>query len=198
MNWNLAYLLHPPWDTGITPPELIELVEGGALPPGRALDLGCGTGTNVIYLARHGFDAVGVDAAWLALLRARRKAQAAGIQARFVLANVLNLEHNVDPSLNKPFDFCLDIGCFHSFGPAERRRYIAGLRRLLRPGGHYLLYAFGPRCRGSRTIGLTSDQVKESLADCCRLVWERHGSERGASSGWYYFQRMASSEPASI
>lgn len=192
--WNLAYLFRPPWDTGVTPPELIEVVERGGLRPGRALDLGCGTGTNVIYLARRGFDAVGVDAAWLALWKARRKAKAAGVHARFLLASVLDLDRHPDPALREPFDFCLDIGCFHSFGPAERGRYIAALRRVLRPGGHYLLYAFGPRQMGKRTVGLTPDQVRESLAEGhngFRLVWERQGSERGAPSGWYFFERAA-------
>src|SRR5688500_14230632 len=51
-----------PWDTGIPPPELVEVIEGpNALEPGRALDLGCGTGTNAMYLAQHGWTAVGVD-----------------------------------------------------------------------------------------------------------------------------------------
>jgi cyclopropane fatty-acyl-phospholipid synthase-like methyltransferase len=193
--WNLAYLFHPPWDTGVTPPEVIEVVERGELRPGRALDLGCGTGTNVIYLARHGFDTVGVDAAWLALWKARRKAKAAGVHARFLLASVLDLDAaQPDPALREPFDFCLDIGCFHSFGPAERVRYTAGLRRVVRPGGLYLLYALGPRQMGSRMIGLTPDQVRESLAEehsVFRLRWERQGSERGAPSGWYCFERMA-------
>ena len=40
---------------------MVELVEGGSLPPSRALDLGCGSGTNCIYLARHGWEVVGVD-----------------------------------------------------------------------------------------------------------------------------------------
>lgn len=189
--WDLAYLFRAPWDTGITPPELVELVEGGALPPGRALDLGCGTGTNVIYLAQHGFEAVGVDVAWLALWRARRKAKAAGVRARFIRASVLALEQHPDPALRQPFDFCLDIGCLHNFGPEERARYVAGLRRLLRPGGLYLLYAFGPRPMGKRIIGLTSEQVRESLGESFRLRWERQGSERGAPSGWYCFERSA-------
>ena len=59
--WNLVYRFgKTPWDTGITPPELRAVVESGQVPPGRALDLGCGTGTNVIYLARHGLEVVGV------------------------------------------------------------------------------------------------------------------------------------------
>ncbi len=46
--FRLAYVIgFKPWDSGVPPPELVSVVEGpGALPPGRALDLGCGTGTN--------------------------------------------------------------------------------------------------------------------------------------------------------
>ena len=59
----LMYLVgFKPWDSGVSPPELVAAVEGPqALPPGRALDLGCGTGTNAIYMARHGWDVTGAD-----------------------------------------------------------------------------------------------------------------------------------------
>ena len=42
------WLRRPPWDTGVTPPELVRFVS--AHSPGRALDLGCGTGTNVVVV----------------------------------------------------------------------------------------------------------------------------------------------------
>ncbi|MFQ6101503.1 MAG: class I SAM-dependent methyltransferase [Anaerolineae bacterium] len=58
--FDLQYLLgRSPWDTGVTPPEVVELIASGDFPPGRALDLGCGTGTNGITLARHGWEVVG-------------------------------------------------------------------------------------------------------------------------------------------
>src|SRR5436305_11263245 len=65
-----------PWDTNVTPPEVVEWVEHEDAPRGRALDLGCGTGTNALYLAQHGFEVVGVDFVSRAIATARRKAQA--------------------------------------------------------------------------------------------------------------------------
>ena len=66
----------------------MSLVEGGRVPPGRALDLGCGTGTNVIYLKQHGFDAVGVDWSARAIDRARKKAQAAKLIVPLYVADL--------------------------------------------------------------------------------------------------------------
>jgi cyclopropane fatty-acyl-phospholipid synthase-like methyltransferase len=42
------------WDTGQTPPEVQEAFNQGNIPAGAALDLGCGTGTNVIFMAQRG------------------------------------------------------------------------------------------------------------------------------------------------
>src|SRR5262252_7149723 len=62
-----------PWDTGVPEPMLIQVVESGVLPVGRALDVGCGTGTNAIWLAQHGYEVLGVDLAPLAIEKARAK-----------------------------------------------------------------------------------------------------------------------------
>src|SRR5438477_6219122 len=58
-----------PWEIGPRH-ELVDLVEAGRLTPGRTLDLGCGTGTNAVYLAEHGFDVTGVDFSPVALAKA--------------------------------------------------------------------------------------------------------------------------------
>ena len=137
------------WDTGITPPELMALLEGpNALEPGRALDLGCGTGTNAITLAQHGWFVTGVDFSSLAISSARRKADwVSGVS--FVEGDVTRLgELGVDG----PFDLVVDIGCFHSVAPNRREAYAREVARVTRPGGVFLVFAFGPwlRLPGSR------------------------------------------------
>lgn len=135
--WNFAYLFRPPWDSGHPPEELVRLVESGELAPGRAIDLGCGTGTSVIYLAQHGFDVTGVDIAPRAIAKAKRKAQAAGVAVTLRVGDVCDLR-----GIEGPFDLAIDNGCFHSLPPQKRQAYVETLVRLLAPGGYYLLECF--------------------------------------------------------
>ena len=62
-SWNDSYAAPepPPWDTGEPDPMLVEMVESKVIVPGPTLDVGCGTGTNALFLAQHGvavFDGV--------------------------------------------------------------------------------------------------------------------------------------------
>ena len=76
--WDVMYLFKKtPWDTGITPPEIVAVIESGKVPIGRALDLGCGTGTNAIYLAQHGFTVTAIDVSRRAIALAKRKTRSA-------------------------------------------------------------------------------------------------------------------------
>ena len=65
-----------PWDIGARE-ELRSLVESGRIKPCRAIDLGCGAGTNAIYLAQKGFEVTGVDYAEAAIEKARARAKEA-------------------------------------------------------------------------------------------------------------------------
>ena len=64
-----------PWDTGISPSELMAFSESHH--PGRALDLGCGTGTNLVTMAQLGWQATGVDVSGRAIFQPRHKAHTA-------------------------------------------------------------------------------------------------------------------------
>jgi SAM-dependent methyltransferase len=168
----------PRWDTGITPPEVVAFVETERRVPGRALDLGCGTGTNVAYLARHGWDAVGVDFSPHAIALARRRARDERSEhARFVVADVTRL-----PDLGPPFDLALDMGCLHSIAAERRADYALGLGARLAPGGTYLLYAFCPPDR----FGIARDEV-ERLFGGLELASYLEGT--GRPSAWYRFVR---------
>ena len=68
-----------PWEIGPRE-ELVRLVENRRITPCRAIDLGCGTGSNAIFLAQHGFDVTGIDYAASAIEKAKRKADAAKVK----------------------------------------------------------------------------------------------------------------------
>jgi len=107
------------WERQVPPSDLIELIEGPlALAPGPALDLGCGTGTDSIYLAAHGWDVTGVDMVPAALAIARSNAPAKGVRANFVHGDVTRLRDVVQGR----FDLVLDFGCFHTAEQATLRQ----------------------------------------------------------------------------
>ena len=135
--WDSAYRnkRRPPWDKGRPSTELRKLVEEGVLRPGRAVELGCGTGTNAVYLASHGFDVTAIDIAPTALNRAREKAGKAEMKVHWVLADVLAI-----PELGT-FDFIFDRGCYHGVRRTGVARYVETLRRLSRPGTRFLVLA---------------------------------------------------------
>jgi SAM-dependent methyltransferase len=185
--YNLWYYFNPPWDTGITPPEVVEAIEGPqALEPGRALDLGCGTGTNSLYLAQHGWQVVGVDFAATAIRKARRKATRSGLAVDFHAADVTRLDF-----LQPSFDLALDIGCFHTLDAQARVRYRNQLLRLLRPGARFMLYSFGPDQSLMGDIGIAPDQAEQLFQLDFRLLKVEKGDDpTGPSSAWYWLERM--------
>ncbi len=184
LNFNLWYLGKPRWDTGISPPELFELIESH--PVGRAIDLGCGTGTNALTLAQRGWRVVGVDFVPRAIRLARQKARRAGLpagQVEFRVADVSRLE-GVAP----PFDLALDIGCFH--GVADKSAYLRELNRLLAPGGIWLLYAFfQPEAEGT-SPGLTKADLQAIAAAGLTPLRLVDGFDRfGRASAWMTYQK---------
>ncbi len=175
----------PRWDTGVTPPEVVTLIENGSLKGTRALDLGCGTGTNAIYLARNGFQVVGVDFSPRAIATAREKTKVAGVSADFHVGDVTRLDF-----LQEQFDFILDIGCFHSVAAGRRQAYAAEMARLARPGALFMLYAFSPRRLLLRDVGVTVEEVKKTFAKDFALERIEEGNDRGEiTSAWYWFRR---------
>jgi len=120
-----------PWDTGRPDPELVRLLEAGRLPPGRALEVGCGTGTNARFLAGRGYDVLGIDVSGRAVGRASAAPAPPGgsIELR-------RLDFLADEPPPGPFDLVLDRGCFHVFDdPGEQARFAERVAACLAPAG---------------------------------------------------------------
>jgi SAM-dependent methyltransferase len=180
--FSLWYLFSkPPWDKGIPAPELVRTVANR--PPGRALDLGCGTGTNVRYLAEHGWQATGVDFVPAAIAKARRRLRSLPVDLR--VADVTRLGELDFPGL---FDLALDMGCFHSLTSEGQARYALGLEHWMKPGSCYMLYAWQP-APDSQGRGLSREAVEAAFAHGFRLV--RYEQGQGRPSAWYYFDRIS-------
>lgn len=184
LNFSLWYLLRKtPWDSGISPPELLDFIAHH--PAGRALDLGCGTGTNVITLVQHGWQVTGVDFAPRAIRLARRKMQAAGIQADVSVGDVTKLR-----GISGPFDLALDLGCFH--GVPDRGGYLAQLERVLAPGGYWLLYGMLRDELDNSHPGIAPSDLKRMDASDLKLINRTDGwDKRGRPSAWFLYWRPA-------
>ena len=174
-----------PWDTGVTPPEVVELIEGpDALPPGRALDLGCGTGTNIVYLAEHGWDATGVEADRRAIEVAQRRALSApGV--RVVDGDVTRLDER---PVEGPFDLALDIGCFHSIAPGRSDTYASGVAARTAIGANLFVFAFARR-PGIVPIGVTSREMRDRFAPWFEPGGRIAGTQPPGAA-WYRLRRV--------
>jgi cyclopropane fatty-acyl-phospholipid synthase-like methyltransferase len=170
MLFNLWYFRHPPWDSGISPPELMEFID--THPSGRALDLGCGTGTNVLTLIEHGWQVTGVDFASRAISIAQRKIQAAGLSAELRVADVTRLD-----GITGPFDFVLDLGCFHGLQKKEKDLYLDQLIRVNAANGFWLLYGFFKASTAQSGPGLVPNDIERILTRF-RLVSRKDGVDR--------------------
>jgi ubiquinone/menaquinone biosynthesis C-methylase UbiE len=134
-----------PWDGHPQSSMLRELVEGsGALPPGSALDVGCGTGDSSIYLAQHGWQVTGVDFTPKALDKAREKARATGAAVNFVHGDVTHLRQ---AGISGPFQVIVDNGCFHGMSDGDRDLYVNEISAVATPNARLLMIAFKPSGR---------------------------------------------------
>jgi SAM-dependent methyltransferase len=130
----------PPWVIGQPQPAIVELERAGRIHS-KVLDVGCGTGEHTILLTRLGYDVLGVDFAPHAVEQARANAADKGVDARFEVADAMNL--------GKPgYQTIVDSALFHIFDDADRTQYLSSLRAAVLRGGLVHVLALSDAGRG--------------------------------------------------
>jgi SAM-dependent methyltransferase len=168
IHWNDRYGKgDTPWDSGHPSSELQRVLAEAAIQPCRALEPGCGTGASAIWLSQQGFDVTAFDLSPLAIGRAQRRAEDAGVTVRFLVADVLR----PPPDLSGPFDFFFDRGCYHVVRREDPGAYLDTLRRLTRPDTRGLVLAGNarePHDPGPPVV--TEEQIRAELGSLFEIV----------------------------
>ncbi len=139
--------------------ELVTLIATGIVPPGPSLDLGCGGGTEVAYLASQGFAACGLDFSPAALRVAKAYAAEQGAQAAFCGGSAVQL-----PFADASFSLVTDRGCLHHIRDKHRHKYVREVARVTRPGGYAVIRGIAePRAKGF--VWLEPTRMEELFAE---------------------------------
>jgi SAM-dependent methyltransferase len=160
-----------PWVIGEPQPAIVDLERSGQIHS-KVLDVGCGTGEHTILLTRLGYDVLGVDAAPTAIQQAAQNAADKGVDARFEVADVMNL--GGEPR----YDTIVDSALFHIFDDADRARYVRALHAACRPGAVVHVLALSDKGRGF------GPEVSEStIRDAFGDGWELEALEEATYRG---------------
>ena len=184
LQFNLMYLSRPPWDSGLSPPELLKFI--GTHAPGNAIDLGCGTGTNLLTLAKAGWTVTGVDFALKAVMAARRRLSREGISGEVRAGDVSRLE-----LVQGSYDLVLDIGCYHGLDQPSRESYRNNLSAIMKPEAHYLLYAHLQDADNAGGYGLNQADIDAFQTQMTLTSRADGGDPTGRASTWLSFQNRA-------
>jgi SAM-dependent methyltransferase len=173
------------WEIDRPQPMFEELARQGQFR-GRVIDVGCGSGEIALMTAALGLDTTGVDAAPSGIEIALRKARERGLQARFLVHDVLDLA-----GLGQQFDTVLDCGLFHCFQDEDRPALVDSLHGVMPDGGRYFMMCFSelqPGTWGPRRV--TRAEIEDSFAAGWRIdTLERAGMavafEPGTAAAWF-------------
>ena len=160
--YDLLYRVGPPWGNQRSP-ELVELVTSGRIAPGRAIDLGCGSGQNALFLAARGFEVTGVDFSPVAVAAARAAAESDGLVAEFVRGDLT--EPPAEWS-SGTYDLVVDHSVLDDLQGADRARMAAGVHELTHPGSTVVIWCFYDeiawwRRAGARYPGIRPGELEE-------------------------------------
>jgi len=173
---------HVPWDTGITPPEIVAIVK--ELSAGKALDLGCGTGTTIKHLLENGWQVDGVDFVAAAIAQARKKLASFPAERYTLYQHDVTRLHELS-ALRVPYNLVIDIGCGHSLQGITATHYAQAIAERTAPGGVLMLYAHLPRA--DRDIGWSVEDVNRQYTPYFDVIEHTINADTSVDfpAGWY-------------
>ena len=178
------------WVAGTASPELIDLVWRKVIPTGsEVLEVGCGIGTESVFLSVRGMKVSGIDISSSAIEKAQKLAEVYNVKPQFSVEDVINL-----PFEDNSFDTVCDQGCFHHLTDEERKEYTKEISRVLKKDGLLILRCFsdaipgGPQPRRIKSDELIqtlqNDFILEELKRVLSFSTEQRDSPLGWSSIW--------------
>jgi SAM-dependent methyltransferase len=157
-----------PWERRPVAPVWQRIVDGSeGLAPGRALDVGCGSGRDAVHLAKHGWKVTGVDGVEEALAKARQRAAEEGVEVQWIAGDVSNLGTlGLEPGYTLLYDF----GCIHGLDDSARASALTGLTELAAPDATLIILAFKRARRMILPQGMDREELIRLLGDTWELV----------------------------
>jgi len=157
--FKVMYERFAPWDIGRPQRAITELEANGDIK-GSVLDVGCGTGENLLFLASKGHEVWGIDLVESAVERAKEKARERGLEATFKVHSAFKLD-----LLGRTFDAVIDCGMFHTLDDDERACFLDNLRAVLVPGGAYHMLCFSERAPTGGPRRLSQAEIRSVFHD---------------------------------
>jgi SAM-dependent methyltransferase len=192
--YDILYRLRiTPWDHDEVSEQLKDFVGELTAPPGHALDVGCGSGRDAVYLASHGWTVTAVDGVRQALNAAQQRAHAAGVDVNWVHGDICQLEQL---GIGDAYDLVLDRGCFHDLTDGQRDRWARGVTAVTDSHAMLLISAFQPRRRGPGPRGVDEAELMRHIGQAWELLSSRQDTNArppwwlGGQLVWYRLQRL--------
>lgn len=175
------------WTAGTANPELVNLVYNQKIHSGSSiLEIGCGLGTESIFLAIRGMKMTSIDISEDAIKTAKKLSEAYSVTVDWRVSDILK-----SSLAEKNFDVVTDQGCFHHLSDEERIVYVKQVNNVLKPGGMFILRCFSDEIPGGpQPRRITSDELLETFYPEFKLekmdkVLSFSTNERQLPLGWF-------------
>lgn len=155
----------PPWEMGCPSPELVRFLQRGIIRKASVLELGCGTGADAVYLARHQLDVTALDFSPTAIERARTRAERAGARLCLILEDVFLYNYK-----GATFELVYDCGFYQYIRLWELSRLLDLLWRVTKPGSYYLSVSYCGSGEFPALTSVTEDNIRWELGRLFELV----------------------------